>query len=231
MVIQGLKKFSLLDYPGKMACTIFTAGCNFRCPYCYYKPLVMDTHENRTIPVEEVYAFLEKYQGILDGVCLTGGEPLIQHGVEEFLKHVKELGYAVKLETNGSFPDKLKRIVSEGLVSYVAMDIKNGPTHYGETSGCPDIDLAPIRESVDFLKHWDKPYEFRTTVVRELHCAQDFEEIGTWLAGASQYFLQNYVDSENVLQPGFTSCTKEELLSFAAIVKPYVKQVSLRGVD
>ena len=151
MVIQGLKKFSLLDYPGKMACTVFTAGCNFRCPYCYYKPLVIDTHKNTGIPVEDVYTFLEKYQGILDGVCLTGGEPLIQHGVEEFLRHVKELGYAVKLETNGSFPDKLKRIVSEGLISYVAMDIKNSLESYGKTVGIEGYDVENVKKSAEFL--------------------------------------------------------------------------------
>ncbi len=229
MVIQGLKKFSLLDYPGKMACTIFTAGCNFRCPYCYYKPLVMDTHENRTIPVEEVYAFLEKYQGILDGVCLTGGEPLIQHGVEEFLKHVKELGYAVKLETNGSFPDKLKRIVSEGLVSYVAMDIKNSTESYGKTVGIQGYDVENVKKSAKFLLSDSVPYEFCTTVVLEYHQRSDFESIGRWIAKADRYYLQRFLNSEHVIRRGLHKYNDSIMEQALAIVRKEVPSAKLRG--
>ncbi len=230
MKLCGFQKTTLLNYPGHIAAVLFTGGCNFRCPFCHNRELLPADAE-AVFTAEEIINVLKKRAGILEGVCITGGEPLLQPDIEDFIRSIRSLGLEIKLDTNGSRPERLKQLCEKHLLDYVAMDIKNGPTHYGETSGCPDIDLASIRESVDFLKHWDKPYEFRTTVVRELHCAQDFEEIGTWLAGASQYFLQNYVDSENVLQPGFTSCTKEELLSFAAIVKPYVKQVSLRGVD
>lgn len=229
MVIQGLKKFSLLDYPGKMACTVFTAGCNFRCPYCYYKPLVMDTHENRNIPVEDVYAFLEKYQGILDGICLTGGEPLIQHGVEEFLAHVVGLGYTVRLETNGSFPDKLKRLVCEGLVSYVAMDIKNSPESYGKTVGIQGYDVEKVNNSVEFLLSDLVPYEFCTTVVLEFHRRSDFESIGRWIANAKRYYLQSFLNSEQVIQPGLHKYNDYIMEQALEIVRKEVPSAKLRG--
>ncbi|MXP77618.1 anaerobic ribonucleoside-triphosphate reductase activating protein [Lachnospiraceae bacterium WCA-9-b2] len=229
MVIQGLKKFSLLDYPGKMACTVFTAGCNFRCPYCYYKPLVIDTHKNTGIPVEDVYTFLEKYQGILDGVCLTGGEPLIQHGVEEFLRRVKELGYAVKLETNGSFPDKLKRIVSEGLISYVAMDIKNSLESYGKTVGIEGYDVENVKKSAEFLLSNAVPYEFCTTVVLEYHQRSDFESIGKWITKAEQYYLQRFLNSEHVIQKGLHKYNDNIMEQALAIVRKKVPSAKLRG--
>ena len=228
MVIQGLKKFSLLDYPGKMACTIFTAGCNFRCPYCYYKPLVMDTHENQNIPVEEIYGFLKKYQGILDGVCLTGGEPLIQHGVEDFLGHIAELGYAVKLETNGSFPDKLKRLVSDGLGSYVALDIKNARESYGMTVGIQGYDVENVNRSVEFLLGGNVSYEFCTTVVLEYHQRSDFESIGRWIAKAERYYLQRFLNSEYVIRKGlhrYNDCIMEQALD---VVKKEIPAAKLR---
>lgn len=230
MKLCGFQKTTLLDYPGHIAAVIFTGGCNFRCPFCHNSEL-LPAETEAVYSTEEILNVLKKRAGILEGVCITGGEPLLHPDLPDLIRSIRALGLDIKLDTNGSRPEKLKKYCEENLLDYVAMDIKNGPTHYGNTSGCPDMDLAPIRESVDFLKHWKKPYEFRTTVVRELHSTSDFKEIGNWLAGASQYFLQNYVDSENVLKPGFTSCTKEELLSFAHIVRPYVKQVSLRGID
>lgn len=229
MVIQGLKRFSLLDYPGKIACSIFTAGCNFRCPYCYYKPLVIDTHENKNIPVEDVYAFLEEYKGILDGVCLTGGEPLIQHGVEEFLQHVRELGYEVKLETNGSFPDKLRRIVSEGLVSYVAMDIKNSPKSYGKTVGIQGYDLENVKKSVEFLLSDAVPYEFCTTVVLEYHQRSDFESIGKWIPNAKQYYLQSFRNVEYVIRRGLHKYNDSIMEQALEIVRKDVPSAKLRG--
>ena len=228
MVIQGLKRFSLLDYPGKIACSIFTAGCNFRCPYCYYKPLVIDTHENKNIPVEDVYAFLEEYKGILDGVCLTGGEPLIQHGVEEFLQHVRELGYEVILETNGSFPDKLRRIVSEGLVSYVAMDIKNSPKSYGKTVGIQGYDLENVKKSVEFLLSDAVPYEFCTTVVLEYHQRSDFESIGKWIRNAKQYYLQSFVNVEYVIRRGLHKYNDSIMEQALEIVRKDVPSAKLR---
>lgn len=230
MKLCGFQKTTLLDYPGHLAAVVFTGGCNFRCPFCHNRELLPPDIEE-AFTQEEILAVLAKRRGVLEGVCITGGEPLLQPDLADFIRSIRDLGLDIKLDTNGSRPEKLKELCEEHLVDYVAMDIKNGPSRYGITAGCPDMDLVPIRESVTFLKSWDKPYEFRTTVVRELHSASDFQEIGTWLAGASNYFLQNYVDSENVLMPGFTSYSREELLSFAAIVKPYIEQVNLRGVD
>lgn len=230
MKLCGFQKTTLLDYPGHLAAVVFTGGCNFRCPFCHNRELLpMDAEE--TICAEEVLTVLNKRSGILEGVCITGGEPLLQPDCIDFIRSIRALGLKIKLDTNGSRPEKLKQLCEENLIDYVAMDIKNGPTHYGTTAGCPNMDLTPVRESVSLLKRWNKPYEFRTTIVRELHQPSDLEEIGRWIAGAPNYFLQNYVDSENVLISGFTSYSKEELLSLAAIVKPYVGQVSLRGVD
>ena len=148
MLIQGLQKLTLLDYPGKVACTVFTAGCNFRCPFCHNAPLVIDTHRNPEISLKEIYQFLEKRKGILDGVCVSGGEPLIQHGIEIFLENLKRMGYAVKLDTNGSFPEKLKKIVEEGLVDYVAMDVKKSRENYGRTIGIEGYDTRNVEKSV-----------------------------------------------------------------------------------
>ena len=174
MIIQGLQKLTLLDYPGKVACTIFTAGCNFRCPFCHNASLVIDTSANETIPEEEIFRFLTKRQGILDGVCISGGEPLIQDGIEEFIRQIKEMGYDVKLDTNGSFPDKLIRLVEAGLINYVAMDIKNSQEHYGRTIGIEDYDIRDVHRSVKYLMSGKVPYEFRTTVVREFHQRSGF---------------------------------------------------------
>ncbi len=229
MVIQCMKKFSLLDYPGKAACTLYTAGCNFRCPYCYSAPLVIDTHKNREIPLEEIYRYLEKCKGLLDGICLTGGEPMIQHGVEDFLSRVRELGYEVRLETNGSFPGKLRRLISEGLVSYIAMDIKNSRERYGETVGIEGYDVENICRSVEYLLSGAIPYEFSTTVVLELHQRSDFEAIGRWIAGAKRYYLQRYLDSESVMQGGLHRYNDSIMQQALEIVRENVPSAKLRG--
>ena len=231
MVIQGLQKLTLLDYPEKVACAVFTAGCNFRCPFCHYASLVIDTYKNKEIPSEEFFDFLKKRQGILDGVCVTGGEPLIQHGLEDFLRRIKELGYAVKLDTNGSFPDKLARIVEAGLVDYVAMDIKNSQESYGRTIGIEDYDLRNIHRSVQYLLGDAVPYEFRTTVVRQFHQRSDFESIGKWIRGARHYYLQQFVDSGDLIQPGLSGYNKDIMGQALEIVKPYVPNAELRGVE
>ena len=230
MVIQGLQKLTLLDYPEKVACTVFTAGCNFRCPFCHNASLVIDTYKNKEIPSEEFFDFLKKRQGILDGVCVTGGEPLIQHGIEDFLRRIKELGYAVKLDTNGSHPQLLARLWSLGLVDYAAMDIKNSPERYGETAGVPGLDLGPIRESVSWLLEGHVDYEFRTTVVRQFHDSASFRAIGPWISGARRYFLQAFIDRDTVLRPGLSAWSREEMEGFAALVRPSVPAVELRGI-
>lgn len=230
MVIQGLQKLTLLDYPGKVACTIFTAGCNFRCPFCHNASLVIETYKNKNIPEEEIFAFLKKRQGILDGVCVTGGEPLIQPGIEDFLFRIKELGFAVKLDTNGSFPDKLKQIVEAGLVDYVAMDIKNSPESYGKTIGIEKYDMKNIERSVEFLLSDVVSYEFRTTVVREFHQKSDFESIAKWIAGAKHYYLQQFVDSGDLIQKGLRAYNKDIMEQALEIVKKGVPTAELRGI-
>ena len=230
MVIQGLQKLTLLDYPGKVACTIFTAGCNFRCPFCHNASLVIDTYKNQEIPEEELFSFLKKRTGVLDGVCVTGGEPLIQQGIEDLLLKIKELGYAVKLDTNGSFPDKLRRLVEQGLVDYVAMDIKNSQESYGKTIGIEEYDIENVNRSVQYLLRGNVPYEFRTTVVQELHRRSDFESIGRWIEGAQHYYLQQFVDSGDIIHPGLHGYNKDIMSQALEIVRKRVPTAELRGL-
>lgn len=230
--ICGLQKTTLLDYPGHVAATIFLGGCNFRCPFCHNAELLgNDAPAQYSEP--EILAFLKKRRGILEGVCITGGEPTLHpEELEAFLQKLRELGLSIKLDTNGSRPDIVRHLAAEGLLDYIAMDIKAGPDNYGTVCQVAHMDLTPIRETAAWLKSGSIPYEFRTTVVKGLHTADDFSQIGPWIAGCPHYFLQNYVESELVLQPdGFGSFSKEELLAFAEIVRPYVGSVELRGVD
>lgn len=231
MKICGLQKTTLLDFPGHVAATIFLGGCNFRCPFCHNKDLLGSDAE-ALFSQEELLSFLKKRASILEGVCITGGEPtLFPEELESLIGEIRGYGYLVKLDTNGSRPDVLKHLCREKLLDYVAMDIKSSPAGYAKVAGVPDLNLVPIRESVDFLKEGHVPYEFRTTVVKELHSARDFLEIGAWLQGAPRYFLQNYVESDHVLQPGFSSYRPEQLQSFARILEPYIPHVELRGID
>jgi pyruvate formate lyase activating enzyme len=236
MVIRGLQKLTLLDYPGKVACTVFTDGCNFACPFCHnaslvHRPDVPPVNAAPAISPDEVLAFLKKRQGILDGICVTGGEPLLQAGLTSFLEQVKALGYRIKLDTNGSLPARLKDLVARDLVDYIAMDIKNAPDKYAETIGRRIYDLTQVRESVEFLRSLPGRYEFRTTVVREFHTDTDFEQIGTWLAGAERYFLQSFIDSGDILSPGLHAHEPETLRSFLTIVQKTIPTAALRGVD
>ena len=231
MNIQGLQKLTLLDYPGKTACTIFTGGCNLRCPFCHNAVLVLCPNAEEGHSEEEIIELLRKRRGILDGIAITGGEPLLQKDILSFMKRLKDEGVSVKLDTNGAYPDKLREAIDKGLVDYVAMDIKNSKEKYALTTGIQNIDIAPFEESVKILLENKVDYEFRTTVVRELHAAEDFSRIGEWLSGCSRYYLQSYVDSEQVLVSGFSAYSREELLSFLEIVRPHVAHVELRGVD
>ena len=230
MDLHGLQKLTLLDYPGKVACTVFLGGCNLRCPFCHNGELLDNSLPPQLIS-EELLAFLGRRRGLLDGVCITGGEPLLRPQLPQLLRRVKELGFSVKLDTNGAFPRQLKEIVGQGLVDYVAMDIKNSPERYPQTAGVPDLNLEPYRQSVSLLLEGRVDYEFRTTVVREYHDADSFRAIGPWLTGARRYFLQSFVDRDTVLQPGLHPCTREQLETFADLVRPYVAQVELRGVE
>ena len=229
MDIQGLQKMTLLDYPGRVACTVFLGGCDLRCPFCHNGGLVLGPMPAE-LDDQGLLAFLKKRQGLLDGVCVTGGEPLLRPDLPELLARIKELGYPVKLDTNGSHPERLRSLVRQGLVDYVAMDIKNSPERYGETVGVPALDLTPFQKSVAFLLQGDVDYEFRTTVVREFHDSDSFQAIGPWLSGARRYFLQCFVDRDTVLQEGLHPWDADSLRAFADLVRPYVHQVELRGV-
>lgn len=230
MDIQGLQKMTLLDYPGKVACTVFLGGCDFRCPFCHNGELVLSPAPAE-MDQEELLAFLKKRRGLLDGVCITGGEPLLRPDLRQLLEAIKALDYSVKLDTNGSHPVALRVLAEQSLVDYVAMDVKNSPARYPETVGVPELDLGPIRESVAFLLEGTVDYEFRTTVVRELHDADSFRAIGPWLAGAKRYFLQSFVDRDTVIREGLHPWDRETLQTFADLVRPWVPSVELRGVE
>lgn len=229
MLIKGLQKLTLLDYPGKMACTVFTAGCNFRCPFCHNASLVTNIDEER-ISEEEFFNFLQKRQGIIDGVCVTGGEPTLQPDLKEFLKKIKGLGYSVKLDTNGYRPDALKDVVNSGLVDYVAMDIKNSQSKYALTCGLESMDMTKINESVEFLMSGVVDYEFRTTIVKELHNEDDIQDIVSWIKGAKKYFLQGFTDSGDLICTGYSGYDKTELQKLLNIAKNHFETVELRGI-
>lgn len=226
MKIQGLQKLTVLDFPGKVACIIFTAGCSFRCPFCHNATLVRAEGDN--ISEEEVLSYLKKRQGILDGVVISGGEPTIQKGLKEFIVKIKELGYAVKLDTNGYQPEVLKELLNEGLLDYVAMDIKNSKGKYGVTTGLQDIDISRIEESVELLKSGNVPYEFRTTVMAELHDAQDIAEVSEWLRGAEKHFIQSFKDSGDILCGSFTPPDEAKIAEFKEIMAQNVALVASR---
>lgn len=228
MKFSGIQKLSLLDFPTRTCCTLFTSGCDFRCPFCHNASLVLGQDE--TVDEEEVFALLKKRKGVLDGIAVTGGEPLMHPELEPFLSKVRQMGFLIKLDTNGSYPGFLKRLVEGGLVDYVAMDIKNTPEKYPVTSGTPGIDTEKIKESIAFLLSDQVDYEFRTTVVRGLHEKEDFNGIGELIRGAKRYFLQTFVDSGDILGQQCEAFTPEEMAVFAETVRPYVCQVALRGV-
>ena len=229
MKFYGFQKMTMLDYPGKVACLVFTGGCNLRCPFCHNALLVTQI-DNVVYDEEEIIEYLKKRKGLLDGVCVSGGEPLLQVGIEDFLKRVKELGYSVKLDTNGTFPTRLKSLVEKGLVDYVAMDIKICKEKYALTTGTNSFDIAKIEESVNFLLSGKFDYEFRTTIVDGLHETQDIVKIGEWIKGAKKYFLQNFVDSGNLIGSGLKAVSLDKLKEFEDLLKNSVGKISLRGV-
>lgn len=231
MYLCGLQKLSMVDYPGHLAATVFTGGCNLRCPFCHNAPLVTRLDETPEISEREVLDFLASRRRLLDGVVLSGGEPLIQPGAADFLRTVRDMGFLVKLDTNGCYPSALADILDRGLVDYVAMDIKNSRENYAATVGVPDFDLAPVDESIRLLKAGGVDYEFRTTVVREFHTAEDIRAIGRWVQGASRYFLQNFVDSGNLVGQGCHGLSPLEMQALAEAARPFFSSVSLRGVN
>lgn len=230
MIVGGLMNLTLLDYPEKVACTVFTKGCNFRCPFCHNATLVND-HDCQDLTVYEVLEFLKKRKSVLEGVCLTGGEPLIQSDVEEFLAAAKKIGYKIKLDTNGSFPDRLIALVENGLIDYCAMDVKNSKSRYAETVGV-DVDIAAIEKSVAYLLNQDKiPFEFRTTVTANFHDETSITQLAEWIAGAPKYYLQKFVDSGDLIDGTVTGASDEQMHRYLEIAKKFVPNAELRGME
>ena len=229
MNINGLQKLTLLDFPGKVACTVFLAGCNLRCPFCHNSELLDSTAAEIVMDDAALTDFLRKRQGMLDGVAFTGGEPLLRPDLPELMRRIRDLGYAVKLDTNGTLPAALERVLSAGLADYVAMDIKNSPDRYAETCGVDKMDLAPVYASIDLLRSGAVDYEFRTTVVDELHDAESFTAIGPMIDGAKRYFLQPFKDRDTVVFSGFHAPDTEKLLHYAQLITPFVNTVEIRG--
>lgn len=227
MNIQGFQKMTLLDFPGRVACTVFTGGCNLRCPFCHNGGLVRTPMEHGNM-TEVVFDYLSRRRGILDGVCLTGGEPLLQPDLKDFLSRLHEMGYLVKLDTNGALPKRLSEVLGAGLVDYVAMDVKSSPAGYGTATGS-DISPDVFAESMDLIRRSGIPYEFRTTAVKGIHEVNDFCEIGKWLREEDPYFIQTFVDSGNLLGTGCSAFDEEEMQSILAAVKPYLPRAALRG--
>lgn len=230
MKFHGFQKMTLLDFPGKVACTVFTGGCNFRCPFCHNALLVTQLREAEEYDEEEILSFLQKRKGLLDGVAVTGGEPLMSEDIIDFIRKVKAEGFAVKLDTNGSYPERLRYIINEGLVDYVAMDIKNSKTLYGKTAGFENLDISRIEESVSFLMEGKVDYEFRTTVVDGLHTVESITEAADWIKGARRYFIQNFIDSGNLICEGMSGIDLDTMNRMCEAAKIYVPETSIRGI-
>ena len=226
----GLQKLTLLDYPGNMACTVFTGGCNFRCPFCHNRSLVFLNENDSEIDTEDIFDFLKTRNRILDGVCITGGEPLLHKGIRAFIERVRKLGLKVKLDTNGSNFNMLKQLVGDGLVDYVAMDIKNCPEKYAMTIGLENYDLTEIEKSKDFLLKGKVDYEFRTTIVKQFHEPEDLKKIGEWIKGAKHYYLQNFEDHGTCIRQGLGEVDPDTLEKMKQIVSPYVEHIEIRGI-
>ena len=227
MLIQGLQKLTLLDFPGRVACTVFLGGCDFRCPFCHNSSLIGGGEA--VMDDEELLKFLKKRQGLLDGVAFTGGEPLLRRDLAPLLREIRALGFAVKMDTNGNHPDVLKALVGEGLIDYVAMDIKNSPEKYPVTIGLETFDTAAVAESLDFLKTGVVDYELRTTAVAEYHTDEDFRAMAKWIEGAKRYFIQCYTERDSVLCGGLTAPSAEDLNRWCEIVRPFVGEAAVRG--
>lgn len=228
-MIKGLQKLTLLDYPGEIAATVFLGGCNLRCPFCHNASLVLPEKFGETLPEEEFFDFLKSRQGKLRAVCVSGGEPTLYPGLFDFMRRIKEMGFLLKLDTNGTRPEVLKRLVGEGLLDYVAMDIKNSPEGYAKTVGIEPFDLSGVRESAEFLMSGAVDFEFRTTVVRELHTEEDIENIGKWLSGEEKFFLQTYTDSGDHIKDGYSGYTPSEMEALTKILKKYIPKAEKRG--
>ncbi len=231
MEIFGLEKMSMVDYDGKVAATVFTGSCNFRCEFCHNSPLVLSYKQLPIIPEEEVLAYLEKRKGLLDGVCVSGGEPTLQKDLVEFIEKIKKFGYSVKLDTNGTNPELVKTLNENGLVDHFAMDIKNSREDYARIIGFNDYDTGKVEKTVDYFLSGKASYEFRTTIIAEYHDANNMEKIGKWIKGANKYFLQKFKDSENCIKANLSPVDTQTALSFKDILVKYIPNTFLRGYD
>lgn len=230
MNFSGFQKLTLLDYPGKLACTLFTSGCNLRCPFCHNASLVTHIDNTNIYKKEEIISYLKKRSGILEGVCISGGEPLLQPDIEGFIKEVKDLGFLVKLDTNGFFPDKLISLVEKGLIDYVAVDFKSSYENYRVATGIENLDIAPFKRTVEFLLSGKVEFEFRTTVVAGIHKTQDIVEIAKTIKGAKRYFLQSFVDSGDLIGDGFCAFSPTEMEKMAVLARDFVPNTEIRGI-
>ena len=231
MQINGFQKLTLLDFPGKVACIVFTAGCNFRCPFCHNATLVTHIEDSVVIDEDEVFAYLQKRKGLIDGVVITGGEPLLQPDLAAFIRRVRALGLAVKLDTNGSFPERLRALLDEGLLDYVAMDVKNSRDKYARTAGVTVSPVDSVAQSVALLRHSGVAHEFRTTVVSGLHTRNDVRDIAAQIGAGETLYLQNFVDSGDLIGKNTRGCSEEEMKEFLEVVKKHIPNAKLRGIS
>lgn len=231
MQIHGFNKTTLLDYPKHIAATIFLGGCNFRCPFCYNASLVLNTSSQPLLDEIEVLKILNTRRNILEGVCITGGEPTLQKNLPIFIEEIKMTGLKVKLDTNGSNPQMLRYLLENNLLDYIAMDIKNSPDKYYLSVGLNDFDTNDILKSAALIMDSSIDYEFRTTIVKELHTSEDIQTIGEWLEGAPAYYLQSYKDSGDIISPGLSAHSKQTLEAYKTILRNYISSVEIRGID
>lgn len=229
MIIHGLNKLTLLDYPKHTACTVFTGGCNFRCPFCHNASLVLRPNSQPIIKEEELFEYLDKRKGVIEGVCITGGEPTLCEDLFIFIEKIKERGFLVKLDTNGSNPKIIERLIKEKTVDFIAMDIKNSLDAYAKTIGVPNYNTSNVEQSVKIIMSSDIDYEFRTTVVKQYHDDINFIAIGNWLNGAKKYVLQSFQDGEDLISSGLGNHTNDKMRHFCTLLTPFIDKVLIRG--
>ena len=229
MNICGYQKTTLLDYPGLLAATIFTGGCNFRCPFCHNSDLLLNPAT--PIPEEEIFAFLKKRKNVLSGVCITGGEPTLQTDLSDFIEKVRSLNYKIKLDTNGYRPEIIQSLLNKKLLNYIAMDIKAGYSNYFKICGTDNFSMDTIKKSISIIENSGIDYEFRTTIVKELHSEQDIQEIAEIISDKSSYYIQSFKDSGNILTPGLSSCDTDTLNHYLSIIKQKIPNSFLRGIE
>ena len=229
MNITGLQRTTILDYPGYVACIVFTSNCNLKCPFCHNSELIDKC--NPIMSSEDFFEFLKMRKDKLDGVCISGGEPLLQEDIISFITEIKRLGFLVKLDTNGTVPDKLKELLDKHLVDYIAMDVKNCMEKYAITCGFYNLNTTNIKTSINLIMNSGIDYEFRTTLVKGFHESYDMIRIANLLKGCKNYYLQKFKMSDNVLDKKCSSLSNEEMQRYLEIVRSQIPNAKLRGVD